>query len=111
MTVETSGSHPADTQLIQELDRRLSERANQQVPVTLRIVFKGGEALWPARTVDLSQRGFRIRTHSILTPGRDLELVSPESQFRHVCCRIVWMRLVGADIPVEAGLEILHGAV
>jgi hypothetical protein len=90
--------------------RRRSERIPRGMAISLRLAFEGGEAWWPARIVDLSQLGLRIRTDPTLKPGRILEVVFSEEQFCSMRsrARVVWVRLRFSGLPTEAGLEFLE---
>jgi hypothetical protein len=87
--------------------RRRSERSYERMPLTLRFRSEDGEVRWPARTVDLSQHGFRVRTNAALVPGQTIEAVSPEGHFRPVACRVAWVGSKSGNMPIDAGLEFL----
>ena len=119
----TSRSSPKGAKLDQELERlskkifdleaaiaepspRRTERWNGVMPVTLIVDAQGMKFEQPASTVDLSERGMRIRTTATLSQGQMLEVYCWGK--RVGCCRVVWLSPGGTDRPGEVGLEILY---
>jgi hypothetical protein len=91
---------------IGETSPRRLERWSGVMPVTLVVDSQGMKFEQPASTVDLSDRGMRIRTTATLTQGQTLEVFCWGK--RVGCCRVVWVSPGGVDRPGEVGLEILY---
>jgi hypothetical protein len=84
---------------------RRVERWAGMVPVTLLVDADGKKFKQIASTVDLSQRGLRIRTTAALQKGQLLEVFWHEGRLGE--CRVAWVTPGGLDRPSEVGLEIL----
>jgi hypothetical protein len=84
---------------------RRVERWAGMVPVTLLVDADGKKYKQIASTVDLSQRGLRIRTTAALRQGQVLEVFWHEGHLGK--CRVAWVAPGGLDLPTEVGLEIL----
>lgn len=84
---------------------RRVERWAGMVPVTLLVDAHGNKFKQIASTVDLSQRGLRIRTSAALRQGQLLEVFWHEGRLGK--CRVAWVTPGGLDRPSEVGLEIL----
>ena len=91
---------------ITEPAARRVERWAGVMPVTLLVESDGRTYEQPASTVDLSQRGLRIRTTAALSQGQALEVTRGGK--RVGLCRVVWVSPGGFERPSEVGLEILY---
>jgi hypothetical protein len=86
--------------------RRRAERHRVSKAVVL--IFETQDDLQPtaAETLDLSEQGARVKSHSLLTPGQVLEFRT-EDNAKVVRCRVVWTGDMTPDREAEAGLEFL----
>ncbi len=91
-------------------DRRQYPRKLVQKPVVVLFDFVGRGAAREASTVDLSQKGARIRTDLDLTPGQSLDLLAKGS-INTVPSQAVWVGNPGPNRVREIGLQFLHGAL
>jgi hypothetical protein len=67
----------------------------------------------PARTLDVSDHGLRIRTDDPVDPSRALNsgqvvYVYGVGNFRLGYCRIIWVQTKTIGSPSHAGLEFLN---
>jgi hypothetical protein len=85
-------------------DRRRSERIYIRIPVTLQIeaADRSGSAL------DLSTRGARVETDSVLVPAQGVGIVPHVKGAHPVSARVAWVKVTGSDRPIEVGLEFLN---
>ena len=87
---------------------RWSERIHANMPLILRLQFGNTEATFRASTIDLSERGARIRADAPLAPGQRIEVIPNESAGVPVCGRVVWIGAVGSAQAGQAGIEFLE---
>ena len=87
-------------------DFRAEERINVALPVTLKTGW-GGSVVSQASTVDLSQRGMRLRANIPLRLGQGLLAIVSEDTIHAKIYRVVWVRqLESGHSTYEAGLEV-----
>lgn len=91
-------------------DRRQYPRTPVEKPLTVLFDFAGRGAAREASTVDLSQKGVRIRTDIELTPGQSVDLLAKDA-VNTVPTQVVWVGKSGSDGVREIGLQFLHGAL
>ena len=97
----------AETQVA---DHRQYPRTALEKPLMVLFDFAGRGAAREASTVDLSQKGARIRTDIELTAGQSVDLLAKD-RVNTVPSRVVW---VGGSRPHgvrDIGLQFLHGAL
>ena len=86
---------------------RGEERKNIELPVALRVGSRGG-LVAQASTVDLSQRGLRLRANFPLRMGQGIEAIVDEGTGGARSYRVVWVSESGAGYSgYEVGLELL----
>ena len=87
------------------VNTRGEDRINIGLPVTLRVGWRGG-LVAHASTVDLSERGLRLRADFALQPGQAVEAI--EGMGDHRTYRVVWVSESAAGYSgYEVGLELL----
>ena len=91
-------------------DRRQYPRTLMEKPLAVLFDFTGRGAAREALTVDLSQKGARIRTDIQLTRGQSVDLLAKDS-VNTVPSQVVWVGNTGPDGVREIGLQFLHGAL
>lgn len=97
----------ADTQ---SPERRRYPRTLVEKSLMVLFDFAGRGAAREALTVDLSQKGAKIRTDIELTPGQSVDLLAKDG-VNTVPTQVVW---VGSSRPNgvrDIGLQFLHGAL
>ncbi len=91
-------------------DRRQYPRKLVEKPLVVLFDFAGRGAAREALTVDLSQKGARIRTDLELISGQSVDLLAKDS-INTVPSQVVWVGNPGPDRVREIGLQFLHGAL
>ncbi len=86
---------------------RQNERINVRIPVSLLIESAGSKVLHEASTVDLSQRGMRVRISIPLWPGQNIEVIPDDGFGKPVPGRVVWAHPSDYGRDGQAGLEFL----
>ena len=86
---------------------RREDRIFVSLPVTLRTGWKGC-MVSQGSTVDLSERGVRIRVKGPFRLGQDVQLTRGSDEDTEAkCYRVVWIRDTGAgQSTYDAGLEL-----
>jgi len=89
------------------VNARVEDRINIGLPVTLRVGRRGG-LVAHASTVDLSERGLRLRADFALRPGQAVEAMVNEGMGGPGTYRVVWVSESEAGYSgYEVGLELL----
>jgi hypothetical protein len=97
---------PTDASLPTE-DRRAT-RIFVRMPVMLLVKFEGRKAGHYSITVDISQRGARVRANFPLWPGQIVDMLPGKSPGSVLPSRVVWVNAGSSGQEDEAGLEFLH---
>ena len=84
------------------IERRF-QRISTTVPVTLLLDREGTQTECEAYTVDLSQKGIRVRATSMLTPGETVGIAHWSESSQTVMARVVWA--LPSHLGSLAGLE------
>ncbi len=87
---------------------RRCERIYVRIPITLIVESEGMKVVHEAHTVDLSQRGVRVRSELALSRGQKIEVIPNEDRKYVVPGRVVWVGAAGSEQHSEAGLEFLQ---
>ena len=83
---------------------RREERINITLPLALPLGREGGWVA-PASTVDISQRGLRLRSNISFRPGQEVRVIVNQGTSGASSYRVVWARILESDNPrCEAGL-------
>ena len=86
---------------------RVEERKNVELPVALRVGPRS-VSVAQASTVDLSQRGLRLRADFPLREGQGIQAIVNHGMKGARTYRVVWVHESGAGYPgYEVGLELL----
>ena len=89
------------------VNARQEERINVALPVTLLMGWRGSLEV-RASTVDISERGLRVRAIIPFRLGQDLGAIVDEGTGHAKSYRVVWVRqLESGHSRYEAGLELL----
>ena len=83
---------------------RREKRINITLPLALPL---GRESSWvaPASTVDLSQRGLRLRSNISFRPGQDIQVIVNQGTSDASSYRVAWVRILeSGNSRFEVGL-------
>jgi len=78
------------------------ERTAKRIPILLAIRSQGQDQVRTVNTVNISKRGFRVKTDLALAPGQAVYTLPSAAHTPSGYCRVVWTQ------NGEAGLELVN---
>ncbi len=87
---------------------RRGKRTPRGISVPLLIEVGGGKGEQPARMLDFSESGIRIKSDCALTPGQTVRIMFGKGEGYYAePCRVAWVGEPGSKREGEAALEFL----
>ena len=87
-------------------ERRASERRSVETPVG---IYNEADGIYQqAMTVDLCDRGAKVRGDIRLTPGEFIDLILKATPTQAVSSKVVWAKRADGQNAGEAGLEFME---
>ena len=82
------------------------QRLSATIPISLLLEGEEAKTEHAAYTVDLSNKGVRVRTGAVLFPGEMLGIVAWEDSGQAIPCRVVWVERSSVSGTL-AGIEFV----